>query len=524
MQLKAIYGGRRRQVILTLVSGVFAILAAWGMALFLPVLPFYSSSMVATDGNTLYLVAQSLDPEKRERWTFFLTHSKDGGTFSTPTVHSGQPVGFTALAGCAYCLFPDGSLVKLSGDSWTPIPKQLDWPVLGIAAVDNQVLAFGQNTDRTRILAASLDNETWRTLAGFRYSGDNIDFIQGLRAANHDYLLWTEHSLPKGKALADRKVPLTPQEVQELQTKLRLARLTGGKFEVLPSKSFHGLLGVAATGDDKGILVFFQEIRSIGLSGRVDFDPRIQVVRFQDDAWGEASQLKRSALPLAETGDMTAATLDGKTFLYTFDSFLGVIYAGLYGTELRAGEPSRTFAILPPSSTDLTIEIYWALLMVAGCFVTLGALAGLYKLKSFEHPAAVKPEQPLYATVTDRAAAAVLDFSLVYTVIQLMTRDASPGQFWITLLMGYVLYGTTMESLIRGQTLGKKLLGLRVLSVAGTPITFSQALTRNLFKFLEMVTIGVGACFLSDRLQRFGDVLAGTVVVKEFRVPAPPLE
>jgi uncharacterized RDD family membrane protein YckC len=63
-----------------------------------------------------------------------------------------------------------------------------------------------------------------------------------------------------------------------------------------------------------------------------------------------------------------------------------------------------------------------------------------------------------------------------------------------------------------------------VLSVAGTPITFSQALTRNLFKFLEMVTIGVGACFLSDRLQRFGDVLAGTVVVKEFRVPAPPLE
>lgn len=526
-QLKAVYSRRRRQVIMVLVAGILGVVLTSATSLFLPT---YFHSMTATDGETVYLVAQArppVDPEDKDHWTFFVTQSRDGSTFSSPNVRSGRLAGFTAHGGCVYCLFADGSLVKLSRDSWTPVPAQLTWRVLGIAVVDNEILALGQDPGRTKILAATLDNDVWRAEPGFDYEGDNIDFFQGVRAAGNDYLLWAEYRLPRDNVTTVTSVPSNKADVKgEIEMGLHLARLTKDRLEVLPGKSFERPVGIAAVGDDNGVQVFFQEVAqvSIGPLVQTSFDPRIQVIRFEHGQWGEVRELKQSSAPWTQLGDMTAAALGEKTFVYTFDSFLGMLYAGLYAAELRGDESSERFLVLAASPADLKYEVHWAVLTVAACFVTLGALAGFSKLRTFEGSVSDSSEAPLYATVTDRAAAAVLDFALVYTIIELVTHSLAPNQFWMSLLVGFVIYGATMESVAGGQTLGKKLLGLRVLSVTGTPISFHQALLRNLFKFLEMATIGVGVCLLSRRLQRPGDYLAGTVVVKEFRIPAPPPE
>ncbi|TDE15947.1 RDD family protein [Jiangella asiatica] len=87
-----------------------------------------------------------------------------------------------------------------------------------------------------------------------------------------------------------------------------------------------------------------------------------------------------------------------------------------------------------------------------------------------------------------------------------------------------VVIPTTVETLTRGKSLGKAAFGLRVVRDDGGPIRFRHALTRALAGVFAdfIVTAGVGAVvcsLLNSRDKRIGDLLAGTVVVRE-RIPS----
>jgi uncharacterized RDD family membrane protein YckC len=96
----------------------------------------------------------------------------------------------------------------------------------------------------------------------------------------------------------------------------------------------------------------------------------------------------------------------------------------------------------------------------------------------------------------------------------------------VVTLTVFVVYPVTLETLTRGRSLGKMALGLRVVRDDGGPIRFRHALSRGLagfvvdFGVLSGFTGAVGliASLLSEKGQRVGDRLAGTVVVRE-RVP-----
>ena len=95
----------------------------------------------------------------------------------------------------------------------------------------------------------------------------------------------------------------------------------------------------------------------------------------------------------------------------------------------------------------------------------------------------------------------------------------------ITLIV-FVVYPVTLETLTRGRSLGKLALGLRVVRDDGGPIRFRHALSRGLAGFVVDFglfsgftgAVGLIASLLSEKGQRVGDRLAGTVVVRE-RVP-----
>ena len=80
-----------------------------------------------------------------------------------------------------------------------------------------------------------------------------------------------------------------------------------------------------------------------------------------------------------------------------------------------------------------------------------------------------------------------------------------------------------VETLSHGRSLGKLACGLRVVRDDGGPIRFRHALVRGAVGVVEiLISFGVIACFaslVSARGRRIGDVLAGTLVVRE-RVPA----
>ena len=84
----------------------------------------------------------------------------------------------------------------------------------------------------------------------------------------------------------------------------------------------------------------------------------------------------------------------------------------------------------------------------------------------------------------------------------------------------FVGYNTTIETLTRGKSVGKYALGLRVVADDGGPVAFRQALTRALAGVFAdfFLTIGIGAfvvSMLNARGKRIGDLLAGTLVVRE---------
>ena len=81
-----------------------------------------------------------------------------------------------------------------------------------------------------------------------------------------------------------------------------------------------------------------------------------------------------------------------------------------------------------------------------------------------------------------------------------------------------LLYPIVFETLWRGRTIGKAALGLRVVTRQGAPIRFRHALIRGLVGLGEVIllpVIGVLAMLISTSDQRLGDMLGGTIVIKE---------
>ena len=109
------------------------------------------------------------------------------------------------------------------------------------------------------------------------------------------------------------------------------------------------------------------------------------------------------------------------------------------------------------------------------------------------------------------------------------------------------LYGGLLETFWNGQTIGKRVMGIRVLTVEGQPINGLQAMMRNILRFADMMpmipmsalfenaspfpiptfVIGLIAPLLNRRFQRLGDIVCGTMVVieeKGFLLEAAKLE
>jgi uncharacterized RDD family membrane protein YckC len=89
-------------------------------------------------------------------------------------------------------------------------------------------------------------------------------------------------------------------------------------------------------------------------------------------------------------------------------------------------------------------------------------------------------------------------------------------------------YGVLLEWMWNGRTLGKRALGLRVVDAQGLRLAFSQVLIRNLLRAVDSLPIfyllGGIVCVLNPRLQRLGDMAAGTIVVRTrlLKLPALP--
>jgi uncharacterized RDD family membrane protein YckC len=141
------------------------------------------------------------------------------------------------------------------------------------------------------------------------------------------------------------------------------------------------------------------------------------------------------------------------------------------------------------------------------------------------------------AGVGSRAVAALVDLllaGLILVAVDLVAAGAwralrafgagaGPWLLGVMLLVQFALvwgYSVLFEWLGDGRTPGKRLLGLRVVMDGGYSVTLAASALRNLVRFVDaqpLFTYGVGlaAAVASKRGKRLGDLVAGTLVVRE---------
>src|SRR5690348_12888063 len=149
------------------------------------------------------------------------------------------------------------------------------------------------------------------------------------------------------------------------------------------------------------------------------------------------------------------------------------------------------------------------------------------------------------AGVGSRALAALIDaviclgaiLALLFVLAAVSptrTEQSRGGVFdaWAAAIVGIAIfcvlwgYYVLFEGLADGQTPGKRMLRLRVVRDGGYSITFGASAVRNIVRFVDMqpialYAVGLFGVIVSKQGKRLGDMVAGTLVVKEDLVQQP---
>lgn len=129
------------------------------------------------------------------------------------------------------------------------------------------------------------------------------------------------------------------------------------------------------------------------------------------------------------------------------------------------------------------------------------------------------------AGVGNRILAAILDYILIvaYLVAALfVVNETKLNHFtgtagFIVLFFPAMIYHLLCEIFMNGQSVGKKIMKIKVISLNGSQPTFGQYLIRWLFRIVDITlsqgVIAVIAIAATNRAQRLGDLTANTTVV-----------
>lgn len=140
------------------------------------------------------------------------------------------------------------------------------------------------------------------------------------------------------------------------------------------------------------------------------------------------------------------------------------------------------------------------------------------------------------AGVASRVFAGLIDvaiqFGILWVGALVLAVGGGDSSFGVgaALLIAFVIMGYPVlsETLMRGRTVGKRALGLRAVTVEGAPIRLRHAMLRMMGGLVDryLPPLGVtGTLFVlgTPRHQRVGDLLAGTIVIRDpDRTTLPP--
>lgn len=129
-----------------------------------------------------------------------------------------------------------------------------------------------------------------------------------------------------------------------------------------------------------------------------------------------------------------------------------------------------------------------------------------------------------YAGLGSRAIAIIIDSIILIIVggaiatftVGVGTGIADPGNLILTSIG--LLYFILLEAYMDGQTIGKKLVNIKVVAEGGSELDLVGSLIRNVLRIIDALPffyiIGIIVIIVSDDNQRIGDIVGKTYVVK----------
>lgn len=142
-----------------------------------------------------------------------------------------------------------------------------------------------------------------------------------------------------------------------------------------------------------------------------------------------------------------------------------------------------------------------------------------------------EPFSPLqYQSFVPRGLAQLIDQAIIVIplfIMALLAKEAEitaqtnlsksfPEKYYLTGAIVFLIYMIIAEAKW-GQTLGKKLLKIKVVMANGQPCTLKGAILRNVGRIFDLILgylLGIIVIVLTKKRQRIGDLIAQTVVVK----------
>lgn len=122
----------------------------------------------------------------------------------------------------------------------------------------------------------------------------------------------------------------------------------------------------------------------------------------------------------------------------------------------------------------------------------------------------------------------VLIGTVVFAALSLFGKLSSGWALSLALLGIFLFhwgYFTLFEALSNGRTPGKRVAKIRVIHRSGRAISFVESLGRNLVRVIDylpsMYAVGLVVMFFSRENQRLGDMVAGTLVVRDREIESP---
>jgi uncharacterized RDD family membrane protein YckC len=113
-------------------------------------------------------------------------------------------------------------------------------------------------------------------------------------------------------------------------------------------------------------------------------------------------------------------------------------------------------------------------------------------------------------------------------LIAIVSSDFALAAGIISYFLVSIGYAILCEWHYKGQTVGKRLMSVRVMDIQGLRLQFSQIVIRNLLRLIDSLPVcylvGGLSCLLSPKSQRLGDLAANTIVIREPKILRPDLE